>query len=486
MKKIISIILICLLACVTIAGCDSKEVDRTKSAIYTDNFEITTGMLSYYFNVQYISFLNRYADSLDEIGLDTSKPLSEQPCSFSRNTNWYDYFMDIAKERLTQCLIISEQAKIDGKKLNKAELKEVDDLKKEISADAKEKKLSTEKYITDTFGDAVSLEDIIACTKLEKLTSKYYKDFTSTLDTREEAMEDYFEGHKKTYCTVDYLFFSLPINTTDQIETNSIHQKAIDISESKTAEDFIKSARQYIYDYYDGNYPDLSEKEVDTIVDTAEKNMKVTNEPYNSASAASRWAFSDKRVEKDGIVIKNDEQNSYDVYYLIKLPSREEHKLTTIRQILIDPADYKNDKAAKKQANQILEQLQNAKFSKEEFVRLAAEYSTDTATATLGGLYENLSKGALKDAKEIENWIFADDRLVGDSAIIETKAYGIHIVYIEHQGDPVWLEQVRQGFMNARFEDYISELCDEYMVYENNNIIYKITETDQSGFEPAA
>lgn len=485
MKKIISIILLCTLICTAFVGCGSKEIDRTKSAIYTNNFEITSGMLSYYFNVQYIAFLNTYGDSLEQIGLDTSKPLSEQTCSFSSNTNWYDYFMDIAKERLTQCLVVSEQAEIEGKKLTKAELKEVNDLEKELLADAKEKDLSAEKYIANTFGDTVSLDDIIACTKMEKLTSKYYNNFISTLDTSEGAMEDYFEGHKKTYCTVDYLCFSFPIETSDQLEINKIHQKAIDLSESNSQEAFIKSAEDFLRDYYDGNYPDLSEKEVDKMIDNAKKNMQVTNASYNGSSTASRWAFNDEREENQGVVIKNDEQNSYDVYYLTKLPTRDEHKLTTIRQILIDPADYKNTKAAKSSANKILEQLKEAEFSKEAFIHLAAEYSTDTATATNGGLYEKLTKGALKDAEEIEDWLFFEGRTVGDSTVIETKAYGLHIIYVEDQGDPVWLEQVRQGFQNARFEDYISELSDEYMVYENNNIIYKITETDQSDFEPA-
>lgn len=486
MRKIISIILLCALFCTAFVGCSSKEIDRTKSAIYTDNFEITSGMLSYYFNVQYLAFLNTYGDNLEQIGLDTSKPLSEQTCSFSSNTNWYDYFMDIAKERLTQCLVISEQAKIEGKKLTKTELKEVTDLEKEILADAKEKDLSTEKYIANTFGDTVSLDDIIACTKMEKLTSKYYDNFISTLDTSEEAMEDYYEGHKKTYCTVDYLCFSFPIETSDQLEINKIHQKAIDLSESKSQEDFIKSAEDFLRDYYDGNYPNLSEIEADRMIDNAKKNMQVTNASYNGSSAASRWAFNDERVENQGIVIKNDEQKSYDVYYLTKLPTRDENKLTTIRQILIDPADYKNTEDAQSGANEILEQLKEAEFSKEAFVRLAAEYSTDTATATNGGLYERLTKGALKDAQEIEDWLFFEGRTVGDSTVIETKEYGLHIIYVEDQGDPVWLEQVRQGFQNARFEDYIGELSDEYMIYENNNIIYKITETDQSNFEPAA
>ncbi len=483
MKNFISALMICLLLIGTLWGCAEKEIDRTKSAIYTDNFEITTGVLTYYFNAQYLSFLNAYGENLDNIGLDTSKPLSEQECSISSGTTWYDYFMDAAKERLTQCIVISEQAKLDNKGLNKASLKEVEQIKETIVADAKDKNLSTEDYIVSTFGEGVTLNDIVECTKFEKLATQYYNAFVKTLNTDEKTVEDYFEGHKKAYCTVDYMSFSFPVNTTDQIEINDIHQKAIDLSESQSPKIFKKTVEQYLYDYYQEKDEELSKKEIKKATDKVLAEITVNDASYSSASYASRWAFSDEREINDGLVIKNEEQNSYDVYYLISLPKRDETRLTTIRQILIDPADYKNSKAAKKEAEEILDTLKERDFNKKDFISIAAEYSADSDTATSGGLYKDLTTGMLKDAKEIEDWLFLEERAKGDSAIIKTKSYGWHIVYVENIGDPVWLTQSRLGFQNSRFEDYISELCDNFMVYENNNIIYKITEVDHSNFQ---
>lgn len=483
MKKIISSLLICALLTVSLFGCGKKEIDRTKSAIYTDNFEITTSILTYYFNAQYLTFLTTYKGNLDAIGLDPSVPLAEQECGIASGTNWYDYFMDIAKERLTQCLVVAEQAKIDGVKLNKKSLKEVDEVKNTIVADAKDKGLSTEDYITKNFGKGVTLDDIIECTKMEKLTSQYYDTFVKDLDTSEDAMEKYFEGHKKSYCTVDYMVFSFPIDTTDQLEINEIHGRAINLSESPSPEKFKEGVKKYLYEYYENNYVSLSSEEIESKVEAAIANISITNAPYSSSSSASRWAFSDERNAGDGIVIKNEEQNSYDVYYLVSAPKREETHITTIRQILIDPDNYKNAKAAKKQANEILETLKSREFNKKDFIKLASEYSDDETTATSGGLYKDITVGMLKDAPEVEEWLFSLERFAGDSAVIKTAAHGYHVVYIESKGVPVWLEQVKTGFKSSRFEDYISELCDEYMVYENNNIIYKITEVDKSESE---
>lgn len=483
MKRILSALLTSVLLTVFLFGCAAKNVDRTKSAIYTDNFEITTDTLTYLFNAQYLTFLNTYGGKLETIGLDTTKPLSEQECGISSGTNWYDYFMDIAKERLTQCLVIAEQAKIDGVKLSKASLKEVEKVKNTIIADAKDKGLSTEDYITKNFGKDVTIDTIVECTKMERLTTEYYDSFVKELDTSESAMEDYFEGHKKSYCTVDYMAFSFPITTTDQLEINDIHKRALDLSESPTPEKFKDGIKKYLSEYYEENYANLSSQEIESKVDAAIKNITINDAAYSGASTASRWAFADERVAGDGYVFENKEQNSYDVYYLVSPPTRNETHITTMRQIIIDPDNYKNAKSAKKQANEILETLKSREFNKKDFIKLASEYSDDEATATSGGLYKDITVGMLKDAPEVEDWLFSLERFTGDSAVIKTAAHGYHIVYIESKGDPVWLEQVRAGFKSSRFEDCISELCDKYMVYENNNIIYKITEVDQSEFE---
>lgn len=479
MKRIISIFLSLSMIITAFSGCKDKEVDRTKSAIYTQNFEITTGMLTYYFNAQYLGFINAYKDNLESIGLDTSLPLSEQECSLN-GSNWYDYFMDIAIDKLTQCLIISEQASIDGKKLNASEKEKVKDVENTIKADSEKNNLSTEDYIKKTFGKGVTLNDIIKCSEMENLTTKYYNNFIKDLDTDQTDMEKYYDQHKKSYSKIDYMFFSLPITDTDELEINKIYDIALKLGESKSEKDFKNGVEEYVEKYLETEYPNYSDEKISEKVIEALNGLTYSSVSYDSSSEAARWAFDDNRKEGDTTVIKNEEQNSYDVYYLLASPYREEYKLTTIRQILIDPADYKTKNAAKEQANKLLDQLTAENFSENVFKNLCSEYSADTDTATNGGLYKDLVKGSFKDADEIEEWVFDAERKVSDSTVIKTKNYGYHIIYIEEQGDPIWLDISREDFENSQFEEYILDLSDNFMVYENNNIIYKINEVSFS------
>ena len=53
---------------------------------------------NYVYNMQYMNILNSYGDYASLIGLDKSKPLDEQKCTISSDTDkdytWDDYFMD--------------------------------------------------------------------------------------------------------------------------------------------------------------------------------------------------------------------------------------------------------------------------------------------------------------------------------------------------------------------------------------------------------
>ena len=61
-----------------------------------------------------------------------------------------------------------------------------------------------------------------------------------------------------------------------------------------------------------------------------------------------------------------------------------------------------------------------------EFATLAATKSTDSGTASNGGLMSNVRKGAYVQA--FEDWCFDPSRQSGDTDIIKSE-YGYHVMY---------------------------------------------------------
>lgn len=480
MKKIISLFLIVALLITTVCGCAKKKRAVETFAMYTDNFEITEKMLTYYFNLQYLSFVTSNYDNLESFGLDTTQPLSEQNCPIN-GSNWYDYFMDTAKEKLTQCLIVSEMYKKKNKPITAKETKQVEDSIEILKKQAKENGTNFEKYIQTQFGEGVTEDDIRKVSEMEALTSRYYKAFEKDLDTSPKALEKYFEGHSKMYSTVDYLYFYIsPLGQTNS-DTTGAQRTAINLSQAENSDEFLNMVEAYVKEYYELYYSgNIDKKTVKEKVKLARESCAVYEAGYDSSSPASRWAFSEERVVNEGHYLIDEETGGYHVYYLTSLPSRQEYKSVDIRQIVFDPEDYENSDAAFSKAQSVLLNLADNEYSKASFKKFAKKYSADTISKNNGGLYTNVTKGSIVNATELESWIFDATREVGDIQLLETDEYGYHIVYIDKIGKPVWQLQILEGMVASKFGQHVSDLGDDYLLHINDNVVYRISEIDYS------
>ncbi len=478
MKKSIAVALVFIIFVFSLSGCTKEKKDPNQYAMYTDNFQITKGMLEYCFNSQYISFVAENEADLEEMGLSTSQSLAEQKCSIN-GTNWYDYFMDTAKGHLEQCLIISEMALNKEKTLTQSEVAEVKEQLDELNATAEAEGITINQYVDKYFGENVLLQDIFDVCKMEYLAGKYFNEFAEKLDTGDKAVEKYYDGHKKLYTTVNYLqFFVSPLGDEAKDDT-SARRTALLLSEAEDKEEFLSLVGNYVTEYYNNYYTEkVTKKELKSYVKKAQDGCVVNGAGYNSSSAASRWAFSDERKINEGMYFEDTENGGYSVYYLTSLPAREEYNAVSIRQIIYDIEKFDDSDSALEAAQEAILNLELNNYSNEYFEKLVKEQSADNFSKDTGGLYENITKGNLVEAPELEEWIFSDKRKAGDITLLQTANYGYHVIYIEEIEKPVWLLQAREGMINSRFNEHIADLGDDYVVYINDNIVYGITEVD--------
>ncbi len=468
---------VCIVAsCFT--ACSKAKIDYTDSAMYTENCNITAGMTEFCFNSKYIAFLKSCNGYFDTVGIDPAEPLSKQECTIDNScATWYDYFMNAAKQQLKQGAVVYENAVKNNKTLTAEEKKKAAEVLDELENAAKESDISLKKYLSNNYGKNVTEEDVIRCSELDMLVQKYYSDYSKKVDTSDLALEEYLLNRKKTYCTVSYIFFSIPAEDITPGAMVTAKETADTMLKDTTPEKLIKDIGDYAENYYakEGK----KGKELKNKVTEIKAAAQITDAPYAS-NDFSVWAFDDNRALYDTMVTENSETNSCDFYMLTKLPERKNYRAVNMRQIQFDIGDYGDSANAEKKAKACLELLKENNFDDETFTDFAKLYSSDQATAKSGGKYTAVKKGELVKTPEIEKWLFDENRKEGDSAVMKTAEYGWHIVCFESYGEYVWKTEVAADKKAAAFKAYTEDLGDDTMLYENTNVIYAISETDQS------
>lgn len=480
MKKI-CLLLVALIFALSLAGCEEaqekKERDTGSLAMYTENCEITKGMLQYHFNTKYLAFVNANSEALESIGLDPSAPLSEQ--DYSANKSWRDYFLDDAKKDLENYLIVEELARKDKIKLSKSEKAQVEKDFSIIKEFAEEEGITTEKYIKKTYGSIVEVDDVKRILELQRLGSKCFKKYSEKIEVTDEALEKYYSDRKKSFSKVDYLAFETVFSPTDSAQKLNAGAAANRFAEKKTPKAFKSYIEEYITDYYidkDGSNYDAAE--VQEAIKLALENCTYKDVSYNSSDSGLIWAFDEEREAGDTKIVEDSENGIYRIYYLLTPMHREEYNSVDIRQIFFSADAFGTKKEAKKAADECLERLRTEDFSASAFEIEAKENSSDDVTKNYGGLQEKLFKSSFTDeSADIRDWIFSEDRAGGDVRLIENDS-GWFIVYIEKIGEPAWRVQAREGYLNSKFSRYVSDEGDNYVINFNSDVIDGIEQAE--------
>ena len=143
-------------------------------------------------------------------------------------------------------------------------------------------------------------------------------------------------------------------------------------------------------------------------------------------------------------------------------------KMVNVRHILIQP-EGKNDDGtytdeawaeAEKKANELLTEWKNGEHTEDSFAFMAAESSTDSGSATNGGLYEDIYPGQMVDA--FDAWCFDAARKPGDTGIVKTE-YGYHIMYFVSTGEHAyWYACAESDYLNELSASVLQELSAKF------------------------
>lgn len=154
--------------------------------------ELTNGKLQVFYSVIVNDFIMSYYSYLSTIGLDYTKPMSEQECYFESGISWEEYFVDAAIETWVNYQSIAELAEESGYEMPEDIKEAVDDIVPQLEEQAKELEYESA---------AAMVEDRMSCS-LEEYVNYWtlYQigaDFTGKEPTEDE-LNAYYEENKET------------------------------------------------------------------------------------------------------------------------------------------------------------------------------------------------------------------------------------------------------------------------------------------------
>ncbi len=437
---------------------------RNKVAMKSDNLEISGTTFTYFLNYQYTDFVNNYSDYLSSYGLDPEVDLRQQESSDGQN--WFDYMAESTEANLTEILYLAEKAASEGMKLNADETKKIEDFIADLEKYAKDSQMDVKDYIHTAYGLGVNKEDIRKGLEISTLATKYYTEKIDSVKYTDKEIEEYFNDHKKDFQLVDYKYYNIAPNVTDDMsddevkaEYENVKKYADRLSKATSAEDFDKILKEILKD----------RGVTDTNIENAVKNSAITGNTYDPEFDISVWAFDEKT--KVGSTMIYPSSNNRAVYMLTRAPYLDESETRSVRHILIATESYKSDEEAKAKAQEVLDEYNKGDKTAESFGKLAEKYTEDSGSASNGGLYENFTKGTM--VEPFENWSFDKSRKEGDTGIVKTD-YGYHVMYFVNEGNPVWKNNVIGVLKDSAYEALYKQLEKTYKVELNKGILSSI------------
>ena len=482
---------------------DTGVFARKTVAVSSDNYELTTAQMSYYFYSQYqntAAMYQQYGLNLSQMGLDQNKSLKAQSCTFSSNQTWFDYFMSLAVDAAEQQLALCEAAKDAGLKLDDADYADIDAAMDNLKETAKKSGYSLKQFIKLNYGSFVNDSDIKESIKLDLLANKYITKIADETDVSDEAIEKQYNDFKNNYDTVGTLKYTFNYEdiiaadekqakgdsketSSDKKEEPSDDVKAAAQAEAKTYADRllaegkdVETFKTVLKDYFMVALH-MTEAEAKKELDKEEFVSEKTT--YNSADEGTMWAFSAKVDEIKMFELtadhdhKEDDDHSklpkaYKVMLVTSERSRDESiSYRDVRHILFTKETYKNDEKAQEVYNKWV--ADGAKI--EDFEKLAKEYSEDPGSAEKGGLYEGVTEGQM--VEEFDKWLFDDARKEGDHAVVESKDYGWHIMYYAG-GIEGYKGQIKSELKNDATSKATEDAVEDYAVKVNSEALDEI------------
>ena len=441
---------------------NSKYIRRNMTAATIGDVNFTAVEFDYFFKIFHQEYENWVNEQFGEMaGMSGMLPqsgvsLSKQIYDEETGETWADYITEYAVSQLSVMVQYYSAAKAAGYVLPDEMRAELDDQIAYVKMYAEIYGFpSFDYFLQQNYGINMNEKCYRKISEFIFTANAFSENVRDLPEYSQAALESHYNENRDTLdiFTFRYILVGSETVLKDDFDTDeefdaakeaaleeARQQAALIAAGIETEDDFINAAREYDEESFDD--PDS------------------TLRSYPGSWLGSYygpWMREGERVYGD---LTNEDMTSGT--YIVFFISRDDnsYRMTEMRQILIlredvhdeyfgdeehdhdheDDAGFLEalewaDAEARGRADVVMNLFREGGATESRLLELMADYSDDT---TEGGFYDNIHKDPTTQGKmvqEIEDWLFDESRQYGDYEMIETEAYGYHLVFFMGHGD---------------------------------------------------
>lgn len=452
-----------VVAAVALMVWNSGLLQRNLTALDVNGTKYTAADLQYYYS-------SVYSEQAQQYLFNSAQPVKKQVYDETTGQSWYDHLMDLAVESLTNSTALAAQARSEGFTLTEESQSQLDSFLSQLNTAWIGQTTSREALIRANYGPYMTYDRLAELVGQKLLASDYAQAKLDAIDHPDADYQAYYKEHADELDTVTYTYFlfraSLPATDADG---NSIErtdeETAAQMEDAKTEQKAL--AEELKSKLESGADPEaLAEEYKDRLYSSSlsahSTGSGLSYYPYGE------WLLDSARKASDVDLFERDYTSSYN-YYVIVYEGRTLVQETAydVRHILIQAGDGSNptqaeyDEAETK-AQSVLDEWKAGEATEESFAALVSANTSDTTSASSGGLYSNITASSSYEQAFLD-WAIDPARKEGDTGLVKT-GYGWHVMYYVASKDPVWKQTTASALRNQDYENLTASVSQGWTI----------------------
>lgn len=451
-----------------------------------DKTNIPVSTFNYYFANTYNSLMSnqqtyeQYGLNLEDYNLDVDFdiPLSKQTTTNEDGevVTWLDYLYDQVLQTIKTTYMYYNEAVAanDGEEpeITEDQQSEMDDTLSQYKQTAESYGYTLSAYLVQAMGKGVTEDVFRREAKISYIAQNYQSEMSQDVTDKEYTdadLETYRDSHIDDFEAVSVRIFEANSEDDAIAFKNALKSDASNFTDLCVQ---YSDGSAYDNSYYAQDEASTKYYATRTILQNAGYAIATGEDGEDGTTTypGLDWLFSEDRQAGDSY------QYSTTVVYVLEPAQVPDASSVNVRHILIVPEtdDDSTDKtnateeqwaAALETAQGIVDEFNAGDRSETSFADLATDNTTDTSSASNGGLYEDVIPGQMVDA--FESWALDPNRQVGDVDIVQTQ-YGYHIMYfVGDSGNPIWKLNAQTAIASEDANTAAEELESSYSISLN-------------------